>query len=109
MPLLAHDYPALTPALWNACYERFGLGVRNVAMVCAAADLGEVLGADGGAGLASGDPLLVEVWRKELLRRRDISTRATGRQRGAARQGLSQAKRILAVLSGYTGDGISLV
>ncbi len=45
LPLLAHDYPALTPALWNACYERFGLGVRNVAMVCAAADLGEVLGA----------------------------------------------------------------
>lgn len=43
LPLLAHDYPALTPAMWNACYERFGLGVRNVTMVCAAADLGEVL------------------------------------------------------------------
>jgi shikimate dehydrogenase len=43
LPLLAHDYPALTPAMWNACYARFGLDIGNVAMVCAAADLGRVL------------------------------------------------------------------
>jgi len=28
---------------WNACYERFGLPFRNVAMICSAAKLGEVL------------------------------------------------------------------
>jgi shikimate dehydrogenase len=43
LPLLAHDYPALTPAMWNACYEGFGFPFRNVAMICSAADLGEVL------------------------------------------------------------------
>jgi shikimate dehydrogenase len=43
LPLLSHDYAARTPAMWNACYERFGLGVRSVAMLCGIADLAEVL------------------------------------------------------------------
>jgi shikimate dehydrogenase len=43
LPLLAHDYPARTPAMWNACYERFGMAFANVVMVCRAADLGAVL------------------------------------------------------------------
>jgi shikimate dehydrogenase len=42
LPLLGHDYPALTPVMWNACYERFGFPVRNVALVCRAADLGRI-------------------------------------------------------------------
>jgi shikimate dehydrogenase len=43
LPLLGHDYPALTPAMWNACYARFGLDVECVAVVCGSARLGEVL------------------------------------------------------------------
>jgi shikimate dehydrogenase len=50
--------------MWNACYERFGLGCRNVAMVCRAGDLGEVLeilrGDDRYAGGGVGVGLKVE-------------------------------------------------
>ena len=67
LPLLVHDYPALTPSMWNACYRRFGLPVRNVAVVCRAADLGRVFevlrddaryaGGGIGVGLKSEAPL----------------------------------------------------
>ena len=43
LALLAHDYPALTPAMWNACYRRLGFDVRSTAMLCAPGNLGTVL------------------------------------------------------------------
>ncbi|MBI4132408.1 MAG: hypothetical protein HY474_02135 [Candidatus Sungbacteria bacterium] len=33
LPLIAADYPALTPAMWNAVYERFGMPDRNIMVV----------------------------------------------------------------------------
>lgn len=70
--LLAHDYPARTPAMWNACYGRFGMDCQSVALICRAADLEAVLvaarvdpgfvGGGLGVGLKSeGLPLLDEI------------------------------------------------
>lgn len=33
VPLIAHDYPAKTPVMWNRAYEAFGLPYGNVMMV----------------------------------------------------------------------------
>lgn len=33
VPLLAHDYGAKTPIMWNTLYEKLGLNVRNLLMV----------------------------------------------------------------------------
>lgn len=33
IPLIEHDYPAKTPAMWNAVYERLGVSIRNIMLV----------------------------------------------------------------------------
>lgn len=33
LPLIAHDYPAKTPAMWNAAYREFGMDAGNVILV----------------------------------------------------------------------------
>lgn len=32
VPLIAHDYPARTPAMWNAAYRAFGMDIANIIM-----------------------------------------------------------------------------
>jgi shikimate dehydrogenase len=43
LPLVAHDYPAVTPAMWNACYCSMGIDAGSVALVCDPMDLAEVI------------------------------------------------------------------
>jgi shikimate 5-dehydrogenase len=33
VPLIAHDYTAKTPLMWNTLYEKFGLNIRNIMLV----------------------------------------------------------------------------
>jgi shikimate dehydrogenase len=33
VPLIEHDYPAMTPAMWNAAYKAFGIKDRNIMLV----------------------------------------------------------------------------
>ncbi|MBN1325528.1 hypothetical protein JW977_00905 [Candidatus Falkowbacteria bacterium] len=33
VPLIEHDYPAMTPAMWNAAYKAFELNDRNIMLV----------------------------------------------------------------------------
>lgn len=33
IPLIEHDYPAKTPAMWNAVYERLGVPTKNIMLV----------------------------------------------------------------------------
>jgi len=42
IPLIAHDYSAKTPLMWNMVYEKLGLNIRNIMMVADPKDLKEI-------------------------------------------------------------------
>lgn len=42
VPLIAHDYGAKTPVMWNTVYEKLGLGIRNIMVVANASDLPQI-------------------------------------------------------------------
>ncbi len=44
VPLIAHDYGALTPLMWNTVYEMLGVPLRNIMVVASSESLEEVLG-----------------------------------------------------------------
>lgn len=66
IPLIEHDYPAKTAAMWNAAYRKFGLGYGNVMMVGASSGAKHILGAlrrdekyqGGGAGVGFKDEVV---------------------------------------------------
>jgi shikimate dehydrogenase len=43
LPLLEHDYPALTSAMWNAAYREFGIDVGNIMVIGNPADCQQIL------------------------------------------------------------------
>ena len=59
IPLIGHDYPALTASLWNRAYQALGMAVGNIMMTGDPARLPEILNAfrgdsrylGGGAGV----------------------------------------------------------
>ena len=63
VPLIAHDYGALTPLMWNTVYEMLGVPLRNIMVVASSESLEEVLGIlkndpkylGGGVGVGVGD------------------------------------------------------
>lgn len=69
VPLIAHDYGAKTPLMWNALYEKLGLRVRNIMVVGDPKDAGRILrdlAADpkylgGGAGVGFKEAVLAHL------------------------------------------------
>src|SRR3989338_8665479 len=41
--LIAHDYSAKTPVMWNTLYEKLGINIRNVTLVVAPENLALVV------------------------------------------------------------------
>ena len=43
VPLIAHDYGAKTPLMWNSLYETLGLNIRNIMVVADPKINGEIV------------------------------------------------------------------
>ena len=66
VPLIAHDYGAMTPKMWNSVYEHYGINVRNIMVIADPKDIDEIfrhLKSDtkylgGGAGVGFKDAII---------------------------------------------------
>jgi len=66
LPLIEHDYPAMTAAMWNESYRAFGIEAQNIMLVGSSRHSGEILGAlrrdpkylGGGAGVGFKDAVV---------------------------------------------------
>ena len=112
LPLIEHDYPAKTAAMWNTAYRAFGIGVANVMLVGNSDDAPLILKAlqrdprylGGGAGVGFKQKVL------DLLDERDplvdlvgsvnfISKTKEGKLRGHNTDGLGYAAALEALLN----------
>jgi shikimate 5-dehydrogenase len=67
--LIAHDYSAMTPQMWNTVYEKHGINIRNIMVVASPKDIQEIfrqLKSDqkylgGGAGVGFKDAILLHL------------------------------------------------
>ncbi len=77
VPLIAHDYGAKTPLMWNTLYSKLGLNIRNIMVVADPKDTEEILNTlkrdpkylGGGAGVGFKEkiiPYLDEISPKDL-------------------------------------------
>ena len=111
LPLIEHDYPAKTPAMWNSAYVEFGLDARNIVLVGSPSELPAIVGAirrdarylGGGAGvgfkektldhLDESDPLV------DLVRSINLITKTpAGKLRGHNTDGVGYAIALEEVL-----------
>jgi shikimate dehydrogenase len=111
LPLIEHDYPARTPAMWNSAYRAFGIDAANVMLVGNANQTSrilEILRGDprylgGGAGVGFKEKAFNHVDEKDPLADRVgsinfISRTGGGRLRGHNTDGIGYAVALESVL-----------